>query len=67
MNTQAKLRTSRVIVWFRETWDEMNYLQRRLVELQMQASLRIPPEPSEREELERVYALPAREPDHGLE
>jgi hypothetical protein len=39
-----------VIGWLRDTWAELIYLQRRLLELQMQASLRIAPEPSEREE-----------------
>jgi hypothetical protein len=68
MNTRAKPRTSRVIEWFRETWAELNYLQRRSIELQMQApSLRITLEAWEREQLERTYALPARDPDHGLE
>jgi diaminopimelate decarboxylase len=43
-----------VIGWLRDTWAELIYLQRRLLELQMQASLRIAPEPSEREELERA-------------
>jgi hypothetical protein len=56
-----------VIGWPRETWAELIYLQRRLMELQMQAAfLHVPPQLSEREELKRVYALPAREPDHGL-
>jgi hypothetical protein len=67
MNTNAKPRMSRGIDWLRETWFELVYLQRRLIELQMQApSLRIPPEPSQQDELERAYALPTREPDHGL-
>jgi hypothetical protein len=67
MKTKVMPRACRVIGWLRETWVELEYLQRRLIELQMQApSLRLPPDPSEREELERMYALPAREPDHGL-
>jgi len=46
----------------------MDYLSHRLIELQMDArSLRVPPNPSDAEALEAIYALPAREPDHGLE
>lgn len=67
MSTNARARASRVIGWLRETWAELNYLQRRLTELQMQTpSLRAPPDSSERKQLERMYALPAREPGHGL-
>lgn len=68
MKTTAEPWTSRVIAWLRETWDELVYLQRRLIELQMEApSERIGPQPSAREELERIYSLPAREPNHRLE
>jgi hypothetical protein len=67
MKTKAKPWTSGVMRWLCETWAELDYLQRRLIELQMDArSLRIPPEPSEAEALDAVYALPAREPGHGL-
>ena len=67
MKTKAKPRTRRAMQWLRETWAELDYLQRRLIELEMQApSLRLPPESSEREQLERMYALPARQPDHGV-
>ena len=46
----------------------MDYLSHRLIELQMDAqSLRVPPNPSDAEALDAIYALPAREPDHGLE
>ncbi|HEY1521261.1 MAG TPA: hypothetical protein VGF91_32870 [Solirubrobacteraceae bacterium] len=68
MKPKAKPWTSGVIRWLLETWAELDYLQRRLIELQMDArSLRVPPERSEAGALEAMYALPAREPDHGLE
>jgi hypothetical protein len=68
MKTKARPWTSRAIGWLRETWAELDYLQRRLIELQMQApSYRLPPQRAERKELETMYALPGREPDHGLE
>ena len=66
--TKAKPWTTRLICWLDETSTEMDYLSHRLIELQMDArSLRIPPNPSDAETLEAIYALPAREPDHGLE
>jgi hypothetical protein len=59
-----KLRTIR---WLCEMWAEVAYLQRRAIELQMDArSLRVPSKASMAEALEAIYALPAREPDHGL-
>ncbi|MGH2881993.1 MAG: hypothetical protein ACRDPA_04710 [Solirubrobacteraceae bacterium] len=68
MKTKARPWASRVIRWLCETWAEMAYLERRLIELQMDArSLRVPVERSEAEALEAIYALPAREPEHGLE
>jgi hypothetical protein len=68
MKTKARPWASRVIRWLCETWAEMDYAQRRLVALQMDArSLRLPPERSEAEALEALYALPAREPAHGPE
>jgi hypothetical protein len=67
MKTKAKPWTSRVTRWLCETWAEMDYLQHRLVELQMdERSLRVPPGCSEAEALEAIYALPAQEPDNGL-
>lgn len=65
MRSKAKSRARRVIRWVCETWIELAYVQRRLIELQMDApSLRIPAEGSELRELEQIYALPAREPEH---
>jgi hypothetical protein len=37
MKTKAKPRTRRAMQWLRETWAELDYLQRRLIELEMQA------------------------------
>jgi hypothetical protein len=68
MTMRAKPWTIRVIRSLCEAWAEVDYLQRRLIELQMDArSLRVPPEASKAEVLDVIYALPAREPDHALE
>lgn len=68
MRTRVISRASRIIAWLRETWDEMDYAQRRLIELRTAIpSLRVPPMCVEADELEAMYALPSREPDHGLE
>jgi hypothetical protein len=67
MKTGLKSVVSRVVRWIRETWAELDYAQHRMIELQLGTPpLRGPPAPSELEELERLYALPAREPGHGL-
>jgi hypothetical protein len=68
MTMRATPRTTRVIRSLCEMWAEVDYLHRRLIELQMDArSLRLPSEASKAEVLDAIYALPAREPDHGLE
>jgi hypothetical protein len=56
-----------VIKWIRETWAQIDYAQRRMIELQLGIPpRRAPAEPAKVEELEDLYTLPAREPDHGL-
>ena len=61
------VRAAQVGRWLRDTWAEVDYAQRRMIELQLGIPpQRMPPEPSESEALERVYALPSREPGHGL-
>lgn len=65
MTMKAKPGTIRVVRWLCETWAEVEYLQRRQIELQMDArSLRVPWEISSAEALDAIYALPAREPHH---
>lgn len=67
MTMKAKPLRVRIIRWLCEMWAEVAYLQRRAIELQMDArSLRVPSKASMAEALEAIYALPAREPDHGL-
>jgi hypothetical protein len=68
MTMKAKPSTIRVIRWLCETWAEVDYLQRRLIKLQMDGrSLRVPSEASNASALDAIYALPARQPHHGLE
>jgi len=68
MPTKRGSRTRRIIAWLRDTWHEVNYAQRRLIELQMGTPPRRPPaKRSDADDLEAVYRLPAREPEHGLE
>jgi hypothetical protein len=63
MKTGLKSGVSRVVRWIRETWAELDYAQHRMIELQLGIPpLRVPPGQSELEELEHLYALPAREP-----
>jgi len=67
MTMKAKPRKTRIVRWLCELWAEVAYLQHRAIELQMDAhSLRVPSKASMAEALEAIYALPAREPDHGL-
>jgi hypothetical protein len=55
MMMKAKPSTIRPIRWLRETWAEVDYLQRRLSQLQMDArSLRVPPEASKAEVLDAI-------------
>lgn len=68
MPTTTKPRVSRIIAWLRDTWAELDYAQRRMIELNMAIpSLRIPPGRSVIDELEALYALPSREPDDEFE
>ena len=66
MGTRVISRASRIIAWLRETWDEVDYANRRMIELRMATPpLRVPPVSVKADELEALYALPPREPDHG--
>ena len=68
MATTTKPRVSRIIAWLRDTWAELDYAQRRMIELNMAtAPLRMPPRRSSIDELEALYALASREPDDDLE
>ena len=68
MRTKTKRRVRRIIAWLRDTWAELDYAQRRMIELRMVTpTLRIPPERSAIDELEALYALPARDRDDGFE
>lgn len=53
MKTKAGPWTSRAIRWLRETWAEMDYLQRRLIELQMDAAVASGPAGAFRERIPR--------------
>ena len=67
MSTRLSAGAARLVRWLRDTWAEVDYAQRRMIELQLGIPpQRVPSESSESEALERVYALPSREPDHGL-
>lgn len=68
MRTATKAYVRRIITWLRETWAEMDYAQRRMIELQMGIpSPRMPADRSNIDTLEATYSLPTREPDHGLD
>jgi hypothetical protein len=65
MRTKVTSRASKIIAWLRETWAEMDYAQRRMIELRAGVPLpRVPPVRAEADQLEALYALPSREPDH---
>ena len=67
MRTKTKPRVSRIIAWLRDTWAELDYAQRRMIELNMATPpLRMPPRRSSIDELEALYALPSREPDDEI-
>jgi hypothetical protein len=68
MQTEKKSRVRRIIAWLRETWDEVDYAQRRMVELQQGIGpRRVSTTRSDVGDLEALYRLPARDPHHGLE
>ena len=46
MRTTTKPRVSRIIAWLRDTWAELDYAQRRMIELNLATpALRPPPRP----------------------
>jgi hypothetical protein len=68
MQTEKKSRTRRIIAWLRDTWDELDHAQRRMIELQMGAAPRqTSAARSDVADLEALYRLPARDPEHRLE
>jgi len=68
MATTSKPRLRRIIAWLRDTWAELDYAQRRMIELNMVTPpLWLPPGRSSVDELEALFALPAREPDDEFE
>ena len=68
MRTTTRPRVSRIIAWLRDTWAELDYAQRRMIELNMAIPpLRMPPGRSRIDELEALYALPSREPNDECE
>ena len=68
MRTTTRPRVSRIIAWLRDTWAEVDYAQRRMIELNMATPpLRMPPGRSSIDELEALYALPSRESDDEFE
>jgi hypothetical protein len=68
MRTTSKAHVGRIIAWLRNTWAELDYAQRRMIELNMATPpLRLPPRRSSIDELEALYALPSREPDDEFE
>ena len=68
IRTKTKPRVRRIVAWLRDTWAELDYAQRRMIERRMVTpTLRIPPDRSAIDELEALYALPARDRDDGFE
>jgi len=67
MRPTTNARVSRIIAWLRNTWAELDYAQRRMVELNMATPpLRLPPSRSSVDQLEALYALPSRGPDDSI-
>ena len=68
MQSKTGARARRIISWLRETWAEMEYAQRRMIELNMVVPPpRVSADHSGVDELEAIYSLPPRAPDHHLE
>ena len=63
MRTKVTYHASRIVVWLRETWAEMDYANRRMLELRTGSPLLMPPASRQLDELEALYALPSQEPD----
>jgi hypothetical protein len=59
-----------LIRWLRHEWAEIDYTQRRLFEIRtgvvVSTNARSPQQQSLIEELEALYALPARDPGHEV-
>lgn len=65
MRTKLTSRATKIIAWLRETWAEMDYAQRRMIELRAGVPLlRVSAVRAEVDQLEALYALPSRDPDH---
>ena len=67
MRREVTSHASRIIVWLRETWAEMDYANRRMIELRTGSSLLMPPAGRQIDELEALYALPSQEADRDAE
>ena len=68
VRTKTKPRVRRIVAWLRDTWAELDYAQRRMIELNLAIpALRPPPDRADVDELEALYALPSREPDDEFE
>jgi hypothetical protein len=58
---------SRIIGWLRETWAEMEYANRRMLELRTGGPSPMPPAVRQIDELEALYASPSGEPHRDPE
>ncbi|HTP20667.1 MAG TPA: hypothetical protein VMJ65_13740 [Solirubrobacteraceae bacterium] len=67
MRREVTSHASRIIVWLRETWAEMDYANRRMIELRTGSPLLMPPAGRQIDELEALYALPSQEADRDAE
>jgi hypothetical protein len=67
MPAEMKALALRIIAWLRDTWDEVDYAQRRTIELQRGIGpRRVSTTRSDVTDLEALYRLPARDPQRGL-
>jgi hypothetical protein len=67
MRREVTTHASRIIVWLRETWAEMDYANRRMIELRTESLLLMEPAGRQIDELETLYALPSQEPARDAE